>query len=237
MNQPNPCVQLTHIRKTYQTGGITFTALDIPSLTIAQGDFAAIVGKSGSGKSTLLNLIAGIDCPTQGEVSVGGKAIHNLDQEQIAIWRGNTLGVVFQFFQLLPTMTILENVMLPMDFCDRYPRAERKAQAMHLLERVGIAEQARKLPSSLSGGQQQRAAIARALANDPALLVADEPTGNLDSQTGDAIMELFVQLQKQGKTIIMVTHERDITRWVTTTIPLVDGRISSLPVPRIAESG
>lgn len=205
---------------------MTFTALDIPELIIRQGEFAAIVGKSGSGKSTLLNLIAGIDMPTQGEVFIAGTPVHTLNQERIAVWRGVTVGVVFQFFQLLPTMTILENVILPMDFCDRYPRSERRARAMSLLERVGIAEQAGKLPTSLSGGQQQRAAIARALANDPAILVADEPTGNLDSHTSDAIMTLFTQLQEQGKTIVMVTHERDISRWVTTTVSLADGRVA-----------
>ena len=183
-----------------------------------------MVGKSGSGKSTLINLIAGIDQPTSGEINIAGTPVHALSQEQLAIWRGRNVGVVFQFFQLLPTLTVAENVVLPMDFCNTYPVRERRPRALALLHRVGIAEQADKLPSALSGGQQQRAAIARALANDPSLIVADKPTGNLDSQTSDAVLQLFAGLAADGKTVVMVTHERDVTI-VTRSIALADGQI------------
>jgi putative ABC transport system ATP-binding protein len=194
------------------------------SLQIQAGEFVAVVGKSGSGKSTLINLIAGIDRPSSGEVDIAGTPVHALSQEQLAIWRGRNVGVVFQFFQLLPTLTVAENIVLPMDFCNTYPVRERRPRALALLSRVGIAEQADKLPSALSGGQQQRAAIARALANDPSLIVADEPTGNLDSQTSDAVLQLFADLAKEGKTVVMVTHERDVTI-VSRTIALADGQI------------
>jgi putative ABC transport system ATP-binding protein len=170
-------------------------------------------------------MITGIDAPTSGEVVVTATAIHNLDQEQLAIWRGKNVGVIFQFFQLLPTLTIIENVMLPMDFCNTYPARERYGRAMALLEKMGIADQAEKIPADLSGGQQQRAAIARALANDPPILAADEPTGNLDSGTSDDILQLFAGLAREGKTVVMVTHERDIRSYVTRSIALADGRV------------
>ena len=186
-----------------------------------------MVGKSGSGKSTLINMITGIDNPTSGEVWVATTPVHRLDQEQLAAWRGKNVGVVFQFFQLLPTLTVMENIVLPMDFCNIFPPRERNARAMSLLEKVGIAEQADKLPANLSGGQQQRAAIARALANDPQILAADEPTGNLDSHTSDAVMQLFADLAAEGKTVVMVTHERDLSRFFTRTIMLSDGSIVS----------
>ena len=191
------------------------------------GEFVAVVGKSGSGKSTLINMITGIDTPTSGEVFVAGTAVHAMDQEQLAVWRGRNVGVVFQFFQLLPTLTVSENVVLPMDFCNTFPISERRERAISLLEKVGIAEQADKLPADLSGGQQQRAAIARALANDPPLIVADEPTGNLDSSTSEAVMQLFANLAAEGKTVLMVTHERDLSRFFTRSITLVDGFIES----------
>ena len=194
-------------------------------MQVKPGEFVAIIGKSGSGKSTMLNMLSGIDRPTSGEIWIGDTPIHTLDQDQLAKWRGRNVGVVFQFFQLLPTLTILENVMLPMDFCNTIPARERKGRALHLLEQVGISEQADKLPALLSGGQQQRAAIARALANDPALLMADEPTGNLDSHTSDAILQLFKDLAASGKTIVMVTHERDITQWVSSVVKLADGQV------------
>lgn len=221
----SPLIQLRALTKTYQTGAKVFTALDGIDLTIDQEEFTAIVGRSGSGKSTLINMITGIDEPTSGEVLVASTPIHQLNQEQLAVWRGKNVGVVFQFFQLLPTLTIAENLILPMDFCNTYPVRQRRDRALSLLEKVGIADQADKLPADLSGGQQQRAAIACALANDPPLLVADEPTGNLDSQTTDAVMQLFAGLTAEGKTVVMVTHERDLAHFFTRFITLADGRI------------
>ncbi len=223
----SPLIQLRGLTKTYQTGAKVFTALDDIDLTICQGEFTAVVGRSGSGKSTLINMITGIDEPTSGEVMVASTPVHQLNQEQLAIWRGKNVGVVFQFFQLLPTLTIAENLMLPMDFCNTYPVRQRRNRALSLLEKVGIADQADKLPADLSGGQQQRAAIARALANDPRLIVADEPTGNLDSQTTDAVMQLFADLAAEGKTVVMVTHERDLAHFFNRFITLVDGRIAA----------
>jgi putative ABC transport system ATP-binding protein len=219
-----PLIDVRQVVKSYTTPSGSFTALKGVSLEVQAGEFVAVVGKSGSGKSTLINLIAGIDRPTSGEVDIAGTPVHALSQEQLAIWRGRNVGVVFQFFQLLPTLTVAENVVLPMDFCNTYPVRERRPRALALLERVGIAEQADKLPSALSGGQQQRAAIARALANDPSLIVADEPTGNLDSQTSDAVLQLFADLAADGKTVVMVTHERDVTI-VSRTIALADGQL------------
>lgn len=223
----SPLIQMRRVTKTYKTGTKVFTALSDIYLDICQGEFTAIVGRSGSGKSTLINMITGIDDPTSGEVVVAETPIHNLNQEQLAVWRGKNVGVVFQFFQLLPTLTIAENLMLPMDFCNTYPVRQRRARALHLLEKVGIVDQADKLPADLSGGQQQRAAIARALANDPQLIVADEPTGNLDSQTTDAVMQLFAGLAAEGKTVVMVTHERDLAHYFTRFITLVDGKIAA----------
>src|SRR5262245_43222912 len=221
-------IDVRQVVKSYTTPSGAFTALKGVSLQVQAGEFVAVVGKSGSGKSTLINLIAGIDRPSSGEVEIAGTPVHALSQEQLAIWRGRNVGVVFQFFQLLPTLTVAENVILPMDFCNTYPVRERRRRALALLERVGIAEQADKLPSALSGGQQQRAAIARALANDPSLIVADEPTGNLDSQTTAAVLQLFAGLASEGKTVVMVTHERDVTI-VSRTIALADGAIIAEP--------
>lgn len=211
--------------KTYLVAGGGFTAVDRLSLTVAEGEFVAIVGRSGSGKTTLLNLLAGIDRPGSGAVRVAGADLGALSESGLAAWRGRKVGLVFQFFQLLPTLTVAENVMLPMDFANRIPAAERRERADGLLERVGIADQADKMPAALSGGQQQRAAIARALANDPALLMADEPTGNLDSATADAILELFADLNADGRTIVVVTHERDIRSLVSREVTLMDGRV------------
>jgi len=224
MNNEN-LIRLTGVTKTHEVAGGTFHALREVNLQVNPGEFVAIIGKSGSGKSTMLNMLSGIDRPTSGEIWIGDTAIHTLGQDQLAKWRGRNVGVVFQFFQLLPTLTILENVMLPMDFCNTIPTNKRKMRALHLLEQVGISEQAYKLPALLSGGQQQRAAIARALANDPAFLMADEPTGNLDSHTSEAILQLFKGLAASGKTIVMVTHERDITQWVSSVVKLADGRV------------
>jgi putative ABC transport system ATP-binding protein len=223
----NRLIELRRVSKAYDVAAGKFLALKDVDMQADAGEFVAVVGKSGSGKSTLINMITGIDTPTSGEVFVASTAVHALDQEQLAVWRGRNVGVVFQFFQLLPTLTIAENIVLPMDFCNTFPVSERRARAISLLEKVGIAEQADKLPADLSGGQQQRAAIARALANDPPLVVADEPTGNLDSATSDAVMQLFANLTAEGKTVLMVTHERDMTRYFTRSITLADGVIVS----------
>ncbi|MDF2634216.1 MAG: yknY 5 [Pelosinus sp.] len=218
-------VELLSVRKTYVTGAGEFEALKGIQLQVAAGEFVAVVGKSGSGKSTLINMITGIDRPTEGEVWVAGIPVHTLTENQIAVWRGRTVGVVFQFFQLLPTLTVLENVMLPMDFCNMYDRLERPERAMRLLEMVGVSEQAHKLPANLSGGQQQRVAIARSLANDPPLLVADEPTGNLDSRTATAVIDLFKELATRGKTILMVTHDNDLARRSGRIVTVYDGQV------------
>ena len=226
-----PVIDLRDVGKVYETAAGSFTALRGASLRVSAGEYLAIVGKSGSGKSTLLNLIAGIDRPSSGEVRVAGTRLNDLPESRLAAWRGRTLGIVFQFYQLLPTLTVAENVILPMDFGAAYPVRERRPRALALLERVGIADQANKLPATLSGGQQQRAAIARALANGPPLLLADEPTGNLDSATADAILELFGGLATVGTTVVIVTHEREIAAVVDRTIMLFDGRIETDPRP------
>ena len=219
-------VSLRDVVKVYDTGEVPFTALRHVDLDVRSGEFVGLIGKSGSGKTTLINMITGIDRPTAGEVVVGDTPVHALNENQLAMWRGRTIGVVFQFFQLLPTLTVIENVMLPMDFCAMYSPAERPERAMHLLEQVELADQAHKLPSALSGGQQQRAAIARALANDPPILAADEPTGNLDSKTADAVFHLFEELVEAHKTIIMVTHDTDIASRVRRSLTVSDGEIT-----------
>jgi putative ABC transport system ATP-binding protein len=225
--KPQADIRLQQVVKTYETAAGSFTALKNIDLEIKAGEFVAIVGKSGSGKSTLINMITGIDRPTTGEVWVGDTAVHTLSEGKMARWRGRQLGVIFQFFQLLPTLTVLENIMLPMDFCHMYSFRERRERAMHLLEQVEVADQTHKLPSALSGGQQQRVAIARALANDPPILVADEPTGNLDSKTSAAIFSLFENLVQRGKTVVMVTHDADLSNQVGRTITVSDGSIVS----------
>jgi putative ABC transport system ATP-binding protein len=217
-------IQVDDVVKTYPLGAGEVVAVDL-SIDIGQGEFAAVVGRSGSGKTTLLNLLAGIDRPTSGTVRAAGADLGSLSESGLAAWRGRNVGLVFQFFQLLPTLTVAENVMLPMDFAKRIPVGERRGRARRLLERVGIADQADKLPATLSGGQQQRAAIARALANDPPLLLADEPTGNLDSHTADAVLKLFADLNDEGRTIVVVTHERDVRSIVSREVTLVDGRV------------
>ena len=206
-------------------GGQTFHALRGISLSVPAGDFLAVLGKSGSGKSTLLNLIAGLDRPTSGEVRAAGADLSRLSENKLAQWRGANLGVVFQFFQLLPTLTVAENVMLAMDFVAKIPAAQRRARARDLLQLVGLADQSAKLPSALSGGQQQRAAIARALANDPPIVLADEPTGNLDSETAGAVAKLFHGLVDQGKTLLIVTHDENLARRAHRVIQLKDGTI------------
>ena len=218
-------VELRDVSRAYATASGPFVALAGLDLTIAAGELVAIVGKSGSGKSTLVNLIAGLDRPTAGRIAVAGTALDELDESALSGWRGRHVGVVFQFFQLLPTLTILENVMLPIELCRTLAAGPARARARALLAQVGIAEQADKLPATLSGGQQQRAAIARALANDPPLVIADEPTGNLDSHTADAVLALLAGLTRAGKTVITVTHERDITRFADRVVTLADGKL------------
>jgi len=218
-------IDLRGVMKTYETEAGGLTVLKDVSLRVHEGELVGVVGPSGSGKSTLLNMITGIDRPSDGQVFVGGEAVHTLSENELARWRGRNVGVIFQFFQLLPTLTILENVMLPMDFCNVYKGRERKERAMHLLEQVDIADQAHKLPSALSGGQQQRAAIARALANDPPLLVGDEPTGNLDTATADQVFALFEALVEQGKTLVIVTHDVGLSERMGRVLHLLDGRI------------
>ncbi len=218
-------IDLRDVVKTYQSAAGSFTALKGVSLTVDAGEFVAVIGKSGSGKSTLINMITGIDRPTSGEVIVGDTAVHTLSEGQMSVWRGKHLGIIFQFFQLLPTLTVVENVMLPMDFCHTYRPSERRARALALLEQVEMVDQANKLPAAISGGQQQRVAIARALANDPPILVADEPTGNLDSKTAEAVFQLFERLVKAGKTIMMVTHDNDLARRASRSVIVSDGAI------------
>jgi putative ABC transport system ATP-binding protein len=218
-------IQVSGVVKTYPLGAGEFTAIDDLNLDIAHGEFVAIVGRSGSGKTTLLNLLAGIDRPTSGTIHAAGADLGSLSEDGLAAWRARNVGLVFQFFQLLPTLTVIENVLLPMDFAEMIPVAERRDRAQQLLERVGIGSQADKLPATLSGGQQQRAAIARALANDPPLLLADEPTGNLDSVTASAVLALFGDLNTEGRTIVVVSHETDIRSIVRRQVTLQDGRV------------
>ena len=218
-------VHLREVVKTYQGTAGTFTALKGVNLQVEAGAFVSIIGKSGSGKSTLINVITGIDRPTSGEVIVDDVPVHTLNEEQIAIWRGRSIGVIFQFFQLLPTLTAVENILLAMDYGGQYAAAERPERALYLLELVGMADWAHRLPNSLSGGQQQCVAIARALANDPVLLTADEPTGNLDSKSAEMVFRLFENLPQAGKTILMVTHDNELAARAQRTIKLADGQI------------
>lgn len=224
---PAPLIDLRQVVKVYDGQGGRVTALNSIDLQVFPGEFLVITGKSGSGKTTLVNMITALDRLTSGEAWVAGAPIHRYGSERAAHWRGETLGVVFQTFELLPTLTVLQNVMLPMDFAHHTSIREQYHRAMYLLEQVGIAEHARKLPAGLSGGQQQRLAIARAMANDPPLLIADEPTGSLDSATAAAVMDLFEQLRAQGRTILMVTHDLDMARRGSRTITLSDGVLTA----------
>ena len=219
-------VDINDIVKTFPVGDSEITVLKGLSLDVGDGEFISIVGPSGNGKSTLLNMITGIDRPTEGEVIVTGREIHRMSENQLAAWRGENVGIVFQFFQMLPALSLLQNIVLPMDFAKKYSRKERQERAMGLLDSVGLADQAHKLPSMVSGGQQQRAAIARALANDPALLVADEPTGNLDTRSANDVFDLFLDLVDQGKTMIMVTHNKELARRVPRVVEIIDGKIA-----------
>ena len=219
-------IDLSGVVKSYKTPAGEFQALKGIDLKIDAGEFVAVVGKSGSGKSTLSNMITGIDRPSQGEVIVAGTEVHKLRESQIAGWRGRNIGVVFQFFQLLPTLTVVENVMLPMDFCNMYSSRQRKERALHLLEQVDMVEQADKLPTAISGGQQQRVAIARSLANDPAIIVADEPTGNLDSRSSAEILGFLRRsVDEHGQSIVMVTHDPNAAAYADRVLFLSDGKI------------
>ena len=218
-------IDIRSVNKFYKTAIGDYHALSDVDLQIHAGEFVSIIGKSGSGKTTLLNMITGIDRPSNGEVWVNGTGVHGLNENQMARWRGKNLGVVFQFFQLLPMISVIENVMLPMDFCRMYTPSERRQRAMDLLELVELAEHAHKLPTALSGGQQQRVAIARALANDPPVIIADEPTGNLDSKTAESVFALFNNLVDKGKTIIIVTHDSAMAKRTHRTALIADGEI------------
>ncbi len=220
-----PIIDLHEVNKYYKTAIGDYHALEGVDLQINAGEFVSIIGKSGSGKTTLLNMITGIDRPTTGEVWVNGTGVHGLNENRMARWRGKNLGIVFQFFQLLPMISVIENIMLPMDFCRTYPLNERRKRAMDLLELVELADHAHKLPTALSGGQQQRVAIARALANDPPVIIADEPTGNLDSKTAESVFALFNDLVAKGKTIIIVTHDSGLAKRTHRTALIADGEI------------
>jgi putative ABC transport system ATP-binding protein len=218
-------ISLNHVSKTYETPAGKFIALNNIDLHIRAGEFVGVVGKSGSGKSTLLNMVAGIDRPSSGSVAVAGTDVHALSENKLAAWRGRNVGFVFQFFQLLPTLTVAENVMLPMDFSKTFPLRERRKRAVALLDRVGVERHADKLPATLSGGEQQRVAIARALANEPPLVLADEPTGNLDSVTATEILDLFRNMANRGITVVIATHEADIARVIDRKIEISDGSL------------
>jgi ABC-type lipoprotein export system ATPase subunit len=220
-----PLIELRQVVKTYATPAGDFTALKNVDLQVNPHEFVAVIGKSGSGKSTLINTVTGIDRPTSGEVLVCGTPIHTLDESKLAVWRGRNVGVIFQFFQLLPTLTLIENVMLPMELGRLYTPRVRRARAIELLDQVGMADKADRLPAAISGGQQQRVAIARALANDPDVLVADEPTGSLDARTADAVFDIFERFVAQGKTMLMVTHDRDLASRVSRVVLIADGEI------------
>jgi ABC-type lipoprotein export system ATPase subunit len=231
-HQETPAIVLRNVEKVYATAAGKFVALKSINLQLNYGQFISFVGKSGCGKSTLLNMITGIDHPTAGDVIVGNEHIYKMSESKRALWRGRNMGVVFQFFQLLPTLTLLENTMLPMDYCNSYPFYERPDRAMELLKMVGLEDQAYRLPTTVSSGQQQCAAIARALATDPSIILADEPTGNLDSRSADNVLTLFEDLAKHGKTILIVTHDPSITQRTDQTIILSDGEIIDPTVAR-----
>ncbi len=226
-NGSQPLIQLRDIEKTFPTAAGDVTVLKGIDADFYAGEFVGVIGKSGSGKSTLINMITGIDRPTNGEVIIGGAEVHKMSENRLATWRGREMGIVFQFFQLLPMLSLLENIMLPMDFCNMYTPRQRKERAMELLHLVEMDEHALKLPTAISGGQQQRVAIARALANDPPILLADEPTGNLDSKTAGVIFKMFDDLARQGKTVIMVTHDSSLAQRVSRTLLIVDGEIAN----------
>lgn len=221
-----PLIHVKNVVKTFPIGGTEVTILHDLSFTIQAGEFVSIVGPSGNGKTTLLNMITGIDRPTAGEIIVKDRPIHRMSEDQLSAWRSTEVGIVFQFFQMLPALSLLKNIILPMDFAQKYTPRERRERARELLHIVGLADQADKLPSMVSGGQQQRAAIARALANDPPLLVGDEPTGNLDFQTAQDVFALFEKLVAQGKTILLVTHDKELAERIPRRLEIVNGYIT-----------
>ncbi|MFN2116054.1 MAG: ABC transporter ATP-binding protein [Candidatus Promineifilaceae bacterium] len=230
-------IELKDIVKSFPVGDDEVKVLHGISLNIEQGEFVSIVGPSGNGKSTLLNMVTGIDRPSSGEVIVSGRPVHAMSENELAKWRGQEVGIIFQFFQMLPSLSLLQNVVLPMEFANKYKRAQRRERAMELLKMVGLADQANKLPSMVSGGQQQRAAIARALATDPALLIADEPTGNLDAKTAGQVFDLFVHLiEEQGKTMLMVTHDQELANQIPRKVEIVNGVITHDSKPQPIET-
>lgn len=232
-NQPTmantnaPIVEVKDVTKSFPVGDTEVTILKGVSLTVQPGEFVAIVGPSGNGKSTLLNMMTGIDRPSTGEVYVTGQPLHKMTENQMAIWRGQHLGIIFQFFQMLPSLSLVQNIILPMEFAGKYTRQDRKERAMDLLDLVGMADQADKLPSMVSGGQQQRAAIARSLANDPPMIVGDEPTGNLDAKTANEVFNIFYTLVESGKTMLMVTHDRELAGRIPRLVEVRNGLIHS----------
>jgi putative ABC transport system ATP-binding protein len=218
-------IELAEVEKTYRMGRLDYPALRGIDLVIAAGELVAIVGPSGSGKTTILNLVAGIDRPTAGSVTVDGRRIDTLSEEELAVWRGEHVGIVFQFFQLLPTLTALENAMLPLDFARLGSKSERRRRATEDLELVGLGDKLGHLPSELSGGEQQRVAIARALASDPKLVIGDEPTGNLDTETARQMFEVLAELNTRGKTVVYVTHDLELAQRAPRQILIRDGRV------------
>jgi len=218
-------IEIRNLQKVYKSGKMEYHALKGIDLSIEKGELTAVVGPSGCGKSTLMNMITGIDRPTKGTVIVNGTRIDNMSEDRLARWRGENIGIVFQFFQLFPTLTALENAMLPMDFAKRGSPKERREQAVKNLELVGLGDKLNHLPSELSGGEQQRVAIARALANDPDIIIGDEPTGNLDSATEQRMFNIFKKLNDAGKTVIYVTHSKDLARMAKRRISFLDGRV------------
>ena len=225
MTSPNNIIDLAHIVKQFDSPAGPVTILKDVSFQATLGEFIAVVGPSGSGKSTMINMITGIDRPTSGNVDVLGQRLNDLNENKVAQWRGRNIGIIFQFFQLLPTLSVTENVQLPMHFCKIGNRKERKQRALHCLDLVGMVDHAHKLPGMLSGGQQQRVAIARALVNDPPLIIGDEPTGNLDSRTSDEVFKLFSKIVAQGKTMVMVTHDRSLAAQLPRVVEVMDGKI------------
>ncbi len=226
---PRPLIRMKGVVKEYRTAGGPFRALKGVDLDLHPGEFVAVAGPSGAGKTTLINMLTGIDPLTEGEVWVGDTPVHAMDENRLALWRGKNLGIIYQAFHLMPTLSLLHNVVLPMDFNGLFHPRKSVERGMELLRAVGLEDHAHKLPSAVSGGQQQRVAIARALANDPGILVADEPTGRLDSTTAESIFTLFQRLAAQGKTILMVTHDQGLARRVSRTIHLADGQIVPAP--------
>ena len=222
-----PLIKVRNLAKIYRSSAGDFTALKSVDLDVYPGEFVGILGKSGAGKTTLVNMLTGVDRVTMGEVWIKDTPIHFLDENRLALWRGLNLGIVYQSFHLMPNLTLLENVMLPMDFTGTYQRGPSQKHALELLDRMELADHAYKSPSAISGGQQQRVAIARALANDPDILIADEPTGRLDSNTAETIFEIFLELINTGKTILMVTHDQSLARRVSRTLQIVDGEIET----------